>query len=339
MRLEFFFLLLIQSLKPLKLRKKYVLLGILFVSSFIARSQDVGREKIIKDLLFLTEQFSSPAAEGAAFQGSAGWFSSAAALDRWDFRVSFHGNALFVPDDKKRFDISNSQLDTLVIQGAERTTIPTAFGPSSEVRFEGTYMDIPFEFETFPGIDRDYVPHAFVQVAVGLPGNTEFTLRAMPEVTIDDVKASTFGAGLKHNFSQYFRGYTPEGFQLAGGVAYSYFDVDYRFTPVNIQIATLEDIDVKANVLMLEAIGSKAIGPLEIFGAVGFVSTAFDYEMGGTGEEGLKEINRELEKLGDVESLFKADLGLNVNLGRFRVSAMATAGKFLNGNLGLHVRI
>lgn len=321
------------------MRKKFVLLVILMVSAQVMRSQDVAREKIIKDLLFLTDRFSSPAAEGAAFQGSAGWFSSASSLDRWDFRLSVHANALFVPEDKKSFDVNNDQLDTLLLKDVQRATIPTAFGPSSDVRFEGIYRDVAFEFETFPGIDRDDVPHAFLQVAVGLPGKTELTVRAMPEVTIDDVKASTFGAGLKHNISQYFRGSDPGGFQLAAGAAYSRFDVDYSFTPVNIQIATVEDIDVKADVLMLEAIGSKTFGVLELFGAAGFVSTSFDYEMGGQGEEGLREINRELQKLGDVESLFKADLGANLNLGRFRLSAMLTAGKFLNGNLGLHVRI
>ena len=41
------------------------------------------------------------------------------------------------------------------------------------------------------------VPHAFVQAAVGLPYGTEVTVRAMPEVTIDGVKASTYGIGIK----------------------------------------------------------------------------------------------------------------------------------------------
>lgn len=321
--------------------KKVIFACLYFFLSFInvVHAQDIAREKIIKDLLFLTENFSTPAAEGAAFQGSAGWFSSATSLEKWDFRVSVHANSLFIPEDKKSFEVSNSQLDTLVIKNSQRATVPTAFGVTSNTMFEGSYQDIAFEFDAFPGIDRDFVPHAFVQVAVGLPQGTELTVRAMPEVTIDDVKASTFGAGLKHNFNQYFRYNDPRSFQLAVGLAYSRFNVDYRFDPVNIQIAVLEDVNVKANVFMAEVIGSKSFGVVEIFGAAGVTSTAFDYEMGGEGEAGLQQINDELEKLGDVESLLKGDLGFNIHLGRFRLSAMGTLGKFFNANIGLHVRI
>jgi hypothetical protein len=59
----------------------------------------------------------------------------------------------------------------------------------------------------------------------------------------------------------------------------------------------------------------------------------------GGGGPALVTVNTELKTLGDTEAKFKADLGFNLHFGRFRLSAMGTAGKFFNANLGLHVRI
>lgn len=320
--------------------KKFKILFFFFPLCFplILSAQDVQKEMIINDLLLISEQFAKPAAMGAAYQGSAGWFSSATALEPWELSLSIHANALIVPGSKKTFSISNSELEALNIAGAERATIPTAFGSKSQVVFEGQYLNFPFAFRAFEGIDRDIVPHAFVQVAVGLPGGTDITLRVMPEITIDNINAKTYGAGIKHSISQYFNYNYPHQFQLAAGLAYSKFLVDYTYPPVNIQIATLETIDVNADVLVLEAIGSKLYGDFELVGALGVINTSFNYELGGEGF-GLKEINTELEKLGDTKIQYKADLGFNLHFGRIKLSAMATVGSLFNANLGLHVRI
>lgn len=320
-------------------RSIFYLSSLLFLVSSVVKAQDTERQLIIGDLLLLTDNFAQPASNGAAYQASAGWFSSATPVDEWKVRVSVHGNALFVPTSKKTFTVSNSQLQALNIQGAQNARVPTAFGTSSDVVFQGEYQGYPFEFQAFEGINRDYVPHAFVQAAVGLPYGTEVTVRAMPEVTIDGVDASTYGIGVKHSLSQYFRYNRPDDFKLAVGLAYTKFKVAYDFTPVDIQIATLDLIDVNADLWMLEAIGSRRYGDFEVFGALGATSSAFDYTMDGTGDAGLKEINTALKTLGDSEVQFKGDIGFNLYFGRFRVSTMATAGKFFNANLGLHFTI
>jgi hypothetical protein len=188
---------------------------------------------------------------------------------------------------------------------------------SREVRFKG-----------FDGVARDYIPHGFLQVAVGLPAGTELTIRGVPQITIDDVTASTFGLGLKHNLSQYFRNYSPEGFQLALAGAYSKFNVEYAFEAIEVEDLVMMDlIEVDAHLWMFEAVASKQWGAFELFGAAGAASSSFDYEMGGGGPA-LVTVNTELQELGGVEAYFKGDLGFNLHMGRF-----------FNANLGLHVRI
>lgn len=324
------------------MKKIYLLFIGLFISNSAAFAQDDVND-FIDDVLVIGGRFSEPAAEGAAYQASAGWFSSAVPLEKLDFRVSLHGNALVVPSDKKEFHLSNSDLKILEIDGAESADLPTAFGGASSVTLSG---EINFNGETIPvdnfqaieGIGRNYVPHAFLQVAVGVSAGTEVTVRAMPEVTIDGVTATTYGLGAKHNISQYFSNNYPEDFQVAVGASYSKLKVGYEFEPKGAEgVVVLDKIDVDANLFMAELIGSKSWGAFEIFGAAGAMNSNFSYTFGGTGQVDL--VNTQVDNLEDSKMQFKGDLGFNLHFGCWRLSSMATLGDFFNANLGLHVKI
>ena len=322
------------------MKKIYSFLFLFLPISIIAQTDD---KLFISDMLTIAENFSKPAAEAAGYQASSGWFSSAVALEKWDFRVSFHGNALFVPSDKKNFRLSNSDLRLLEIEDAESAEMPTAFGGKTEFRFVGNInylgQDIPVDFNAIDGIGRDYVPHAFLQAAVGVSAGTEITVRAMPQITIDGVTASTYGVGIKHNLSQYFGSNYPEDFQLAFGAAYSKLNVEYEYEPVEVEgLLVLDMITVDANLFMAEVIGSKRWNFLELFGAAGVMNSDFEYEMGGSGLL-LPQVNTEVNKIEDSMIQLKGDVGLNFYYDRFRFSAMGTFGEFFNANLGLSVGI
>lgn len=319
----------------------YILLIVFLASPASAQTEDV--DNFISDILLIAGEFSAPAADGAGIQASAGWFSSAEALEKWDFRFSVHGNALIIPSKRKSFDLSNSSLSLLHIQDSENATLPTAFGGTSNVMLTGNIsflgQNIPVNFDAIDGIGRDYVPHAFVQMAVGVSAGTEITVRAMPKVTIDGVTASTYGLGVKHSISQYFNPYGFERVQVAFGAAYSKLNVDYEFEPQGAQgIVLLNQINVDADLFMAEVIVSKRWNLFEPFGAVGIMNSSFDYTFGGTGNY-LSDVNTQVNKLEDSNFQFKGDLGFNLHYDRFRLSAMATVGEFFNANIGLHVRI
>lgn len=320
----------------------YVLLIIFLASPASAQTEDVDR--FINDILLIAGEFSAPAADGAGIQASAGWFSSASALEKLDFRFSVHGNALIIPSKKKSFNLSNSNLQLLQIQSSENASLPTAFGDVSSVMLSGNInfmgQNIPVDFDAIDGIGRDYIPHAFVQMAVGVSAGTEITVRAMPKVIIDGVAASTYGLGVKHNLSQYFNPYNFErSFQLAFGAAYSKLNVEYDFDPQGAEgIVLLNQIIVDADLFMAELIASRKWGFFEPFGAVGIMNSSFDYNFGGTGQY-LSEVNTQVDKLEDSNLQLKGDLGFNLHYGRFRLSAMGTIGEFVNANLGLHFKI
>lgn len=310
---------------------------LIIAPNFLSAQNDV--ERVVGDLLFLADEFARPAAAGAAYQASAGWYTSGATLEPWEFEVSAHANALFIPSSRKFGTVSNSQLSLLNIKGASSAKVPTAFGEGSEVFYEGNVFGNSFEFQAFEGIGKGFVAHPFAQVTMGLPYETEVTVRALPELTVDGVNFSTFGGGIKHNFSQYFRFNQADDIQLAGVITYSKFDVNYAFEPVAIpEIAVLDLIDVDANIWLFEALASKRYGEFEVFGALGATNSKFGYQMDGSGPF-LGDVNTALEVLGDNKLEFKGDIGFNLYFNKFKVSSMITAGKFFNLNLGLHFRI
>ena len=324
---------------------KALFLGIfvLSMSTYAQEQAETDLDLFVNDMLFLADGFASPASESAAYQSTAGWFTSARALEEWKVDVSLHANAIFVPSSKKEYTINNSDFRILNIMGGSNgAVIPTAFGGDTDVQFEGEVELSPgnvipiSEFDAIDGIDKGALAYPFAQVSVGLPYGTEIGVRALPNMEIDGSEFSTYGIGLKHNFGQYFRFNEEDDLQVAAVLAYNIFDVKYGFDPISVeQVVQLNLIDVSANVWMAEVLASKKYENFEIFGALGVAQSDFEYEFGGSGPA-LSLINTELTRLNDKEAQFKGDIGFNLYFDRFKISTMATAGKFVNLNLGLH---
>ncbi|MFO8146369.1 MAG: DUF6588 family protein [Bacteroidota bacterium] len=303
-----------------------------------AQSTPSDQELLINDMLLVADNFAAPGAEGAAIQSSAGWFSSASAMEEWTFEFSVHGNALFIPKSKQNKVSSNSDFSILSLQGMNNALLPTVYGGNSEAVFEGSIFGQNFSFDAIEGLDKKVLIHPFPQVTVGLPYGTEIAVRYLPSIIVNDVGFSTYGIGLKHNFTQYWKYSRPDDFQFAAIATYSNFKVDYAFVPVNIQIAELNRIDVDANLWLVQLMGSKLYETFEVFGAIGMTNSQFDYEMAGSGP-GLGFLNESLTAIGGNEAKFKGDIGFNYYFNNFKVSTMFTAGSLFNANLGLHYRI
>ena len=303
----------------------------------IAQSLPQEGVDIVNDLLIIADGFATPAAESAAYQATASWFTSARALEPWKVDVSLHANALLVPSSKKEFTVGNNDFSNLTIASGDRSAvIPTAFGSDSEVMFNGTLLGSDFSFQAIEGIDKGALYYPFAQVSVGLPYGFQLGVRALPELEVDGSNFSTYGVGLKYNISQNFRFNKEDDLQVAAILAYDIFDVKYEFEQIAVpNLVNLDLIDVSAGVWMAEVMASKRYEDFEIFGALGVAQSDFEYEFGGSGA-GLAFVNSNIATLNDSQAQFKGDIGFNLYFNRFKISTMATAGKFLNLNVGLH---
>ncbi len=319
--------------------KKYLLFSFFLLLAYqICTAQSTQEELLISDLLIVADNFVAPGAEASAVQSSAGWFSTADTLGKWQVEISIHGNALFVADNKKTRTTSNSDYSILRLQQGTTAVLPTIFGGDTEVMFEGEIFGEEFSFDALPGLNKDILIHPYPQVTVGLPLQTEIAVRFLPKTTINEVGFSTYGVGLKHHLTHYFMPSEKNNLQLAAVLTYSNFQADYAFEPADIEIATLNSIDVNADLWLLQVLGSKKLGMLELMGAVGMTLSQFDYTLGGTGG-GLNILNNALADHNWDESRFKGDVGLNYHCNNFKISSMLSIGSFINANIGVHYRI
>jgi len=317
------------------LKSTFILLLILSVN--LSNAQN-GVQDVIDDMLIVADNFAAPGAEGAALQASAGWFSSASTLNPWQIELSVHGNALFVPNSKLTKLSSNADFKTLEFQTGQNALLPTVYGGSTDAVYVGSVAGNSFQFDALDGLDKKVVLHAFPQVTVGLPFKTEIALRYLPEVFINDVGISTYGVGLKHNISQYFqKRFNAENFQFAIVGSYSNFQANYKFLPLDIQIANLNRIDVDADLFNVQVLGSKLYDTFEVVGGVGYTNSSFDYAFGGTGGS-LGALNDALLGIGNSEGKFKGTIGFNFYANKIKVSTLLTASNLFNANVGLHYR-
>ena len=220
-----------KNITVIKILNSALILSLLLTTQISKAQEDVNL--LIEDMLLIADNFAAPGAEGATLQSSAGWFSSASTLKKWQVEVSVHGNALFVPSSKLNKIVNNNQFKILEIRGANNALLPTVYGGNTDVMYEGTIeafgSTFDLEFDALDGLDKKVVLHGFPQVTVGLPYMTEIAVRYMPEVYINDVGISTYGVGLKHNLTQYFqRRFDAENFQLALMGNYSNFTANYK---------------------------------------------------------------------------------------------------------------
>ena len=296
-------------------------------------------ENLINDMLKVANNFATPGAEAAALQSSAGWFTSASTLEKWQVEVSVHGNALFVPSQKQKKLSSGRDFQILRFQGGENAVLPTVFGAETDVVFEGQIFGQGFQFDAIDGLDKSVIFHPYPQVTVGLPYSTEVAVRYLPSITVNDVGISTYGIGFKHNFTQYYeRRFNPEDFQFAAVLTYSNFKADYAFEQISIPVVLeLNQIDVNADLFLFQALGSKLYGSFEVYGALGVTASNFTYEVGGGGSE-LGRLNEALTGISGSGTKFKGDVGFNYYINNLKISTMLTASTFFNVNLGILYR-
>ena len=311
---------------------------IIFFFSTIALAQfeDVGA--IAEDLVYLADEYVSPAAEGSAYQSSGGWYTSAKKKELWDLEISLQGNLLFIPNKSKTFIIDEARLQNLSIQGDNAST-PTALGGDNFIVLEGYIGDESFEFDSPEGINESYVRHAQLQASLGLWEGTTLIGRYSPKIKINKTYYQIVGFGLLHNISQWIPTIKETSFNLAGIITYSFYSVSDTFSAVKLPIGTLNSVVVDGESLMFNLIASKQLNKFNLSSGVGLTSSKFEYVMGGEGELVLNTLNQALGTLDKSKTNFKADIGVDYRFYNFSVNTMLTFGNYTNLVFGINYNL
>ena len=304
----------------------------------LAQIEDVGA--IASDLVLLSDQYVSPAAEAAVYQSSGGWFTSAKKKDLWDLEISLQGNLIFIPNKSTDFLIDEADLQNLTIQG-EGTTAnsPTALGGDNFVVIEGHIGDDFFEFDSPEGINESSVRHAQLQASLGLWHGTSFVARYSPKIKINKTYYQIIGFGIQHNLSQWIPSLNESTFDISGLITYSVYSVSDTFSKVTLPIGSLNSIVVDGQSFMFNLIASKEVKKFNFSTALGLTSSQFDYEVGGSGEVLLSTLNQALGNLAESQINYKVDVGIDYRIQRFSINSMLTFGEYTNLVLGLNYNL
>lgn len=325
------------------------LLGLLVTISSASYGQAiVDIENVLNDLVIVSDQYITPAADASVYQSTAAWYSSAKSLDLYEVDVSIHFNALPIGSKKKVNTVRDSEFINLDIRDGATAEVPTALGGDTEQFYDFIIDGETYEMQAFEGIKEAAIFHPYIQATVGLWKETDVTLRYSPKIKIDVSDYTIFGVAVKHSISQYFRKENnANAFEFAVLASYSTFDSNLLFDALALtptdgneeSLAVIKGLTVNADALMFQAIGSKRWADFEMQGSLGFVSSAIDYTILGDGSSFIKLFNRTLVVLEETRNGFKGDLGANYYFGKVYVSSNVTFGKFTNLNLGIHYKI
>ncbi len=296
---------------------------------------------VAEDLVFLSGQYITPAAEAAVYQSSGGWYTSAKEKSLWDVEFSVQGNALLVPKKFNRFLVSESQLRNLTIKGNETEAyLQTALGNDEFVVIEGVINGEVFEFDSPEGINEAVVMHAQLQLALGLWKGTTLIGRYSPKIKISDTEYELFGFGLQHNVSQWLPKVNKSSYAIATLFTYSKYDIGVLFNEVNLALnTTLNSVIIDGETYSFNIIGSKTMGNFDVSTALGVTKSNFDYTIGGKGALVLEILNEALKKLDGDDVAFKADFGINYKINKFSTNAMLTFGRYSNIVFGINYNI
>ena len=170
--------------------------------------------------------------KGAIYSSNGGWFNSAKVHKKLGVDLSLRLNASFVPSADQAFSISNLEYIT-----SEANDLPTIIGSSRQEELivtippDGILPEIKTTIKSPKGIKSKLplgaVPAPVLQLAIGIPFDTEVILRYSPEYHRKGIDMSFKGLGIKHNLLQYFGPIDKFPINISALASFSKMEIDY----------------------------------------------------------------------------------------------------------------
>ena len=170
--------------------------------------------------------------KGAIYSSNGGWFNSAKVHKKLGVDLSLRLNASFVPSADQVFSISNLEYIT-----SEANDLPTIIGSSRQEELivtippDGILPEMKTTIKSPKGIKSKLplgaVPAPVLQLAIGIPFDTEVILRYSPEYHRKGIDMSFKGLGIKHNLLQYFGPIDKFPINISALASFSKMEIDY----------------------------------------------------------------------------------------------------------------
>ncbi|WP_200975790.1 DUF6588 family protein [Echinicola sp. 20G] len=322
----------------------FCLVGLLLSGTKVFGQGDIDVEKILQagvdDLNTYMGYYVEPAAKGFIYSMGTGWAHTAKTHSTLGFDLKFSVSGARVPARYENFTFDPSEYEKLRVKGSNgATSLPTLYGDPDasgtlEIYEEGMLIaevDIP------PGLDIPvkYVPAPTIQGAIGLPAGFELIGRFIPKVSVEDAEISQWGLGVKHDIKQHIPGIKILPFDLSILAAYNSLNAKYFIEEDMGQFG-----EMSLDTWTFQALVSKKLSILTVYGTVGYNTGSSTYDMLGTYSiEGTSEsitdpVNLEYNAKGAM-----ATLGARFKFGPVFLNGDYTFQEFNTVSVGLGVAI
>lgn len=290
-----------------------------------------------------------------------GWYNTAATHQPLGFDLTFYVSLVSVPDQDLSFNFLQSEYNNLrLATGGPDAVLPTLIGGTTGgLQFvssvtdpvTGTVVSSP-PFNVPNGVGEDIpttnIPVPMLQLALGIIKNTELIVRYAPTVTIgDDFKLKFFGIGVKHDFKQWIPGIKTIPIDLSILIGYTNLNTDFFFSNTSvIQVSPGSKASFDAGVWTVQALVSKKISVLTVYGGIGYNSINSKYDM--TGEYSFADVLDPSKTVSEKDPVslefplngFRATAGLRLKFAIFTLHADYTLQEYstLTVGFGFSVR-
>lgn len=317
------------------------------------------------DATKLVNAYANPLFKGFGVGMNSGWNNTAKAKKLLHFDVRISATGAMIPASDKTFDVTQIGLSNhLRPANPNETMAPTIGGNRSG---QGPTLNIyddqgnkVSQFTT-PSGKLSIIPSPQVQITIGLPKNTDITVRGIPSINFGSNAGSVsmIGFGVKHDIIQDFVGKRASKvipFDLAIAFGYSRMNSniplnvqpDAGAQPANNQQSTdfsNQHIEAHFNSFMAQAIISKKLLFFTPFLSVGYNTANVNAVTVGnypvtTGENiafqpTYTTFPNPISINEKSISGMRADLGFQLNLAIFRVYASYSAAQYQSFNAGI----
>lgn len=163
------------------------------------------------DINYLSRGFLSPLGDAIGAGLNNGWYHTAKTHKAGRFGISLAPMLIRVPDHRTTFTIEQSKLQELELVDPNDNVTPTAFGedkPGVRLEYKANFGPVSQseEFNMPAGYGFQYMPLFTFGASVGLPLNTDVSIRYLPQLSIpglEDTRISLYGAGVTHDILQF----------------------------------------------------------------------------------------------------------------------------------------
>jgi len=337
------------------MRRRYVQLAVFFSVLFgagTATSQttdpltQIGN--LLNDALYISKLYITPATDAAIYQASSAWVNTPQKAKLWDFTLGLHVNTFFVPASNRRYTINNSDFSFFTIEnGASSVSVPTALGKEDQVYLVGYITDGETQnqvrLKTPEGVDMEQIVYPYIQGTLGLPFGTELIAKFSTKVKLKRGYYQVYGAGLKHNLSQYMPRLEAKNYFLSIMAGYSQEQISFDFLDTQTPYGSLglNELTGFVDTWQFQLNGSKKWKRFELNAALIANASAIEYEVGGDRGE-IEDvipvrsiINQKLQEIDDNKFNIIGEVSGRIKLGNFYLQPNVAFGKFVNTNFSV----